>query len=195
MAKKRRVSSAGATVINATTGLLKSLGYILLVVGIALTLSTAAIVVANDVLALVKPDNEVTLKFEYDLSSDEMADMLKEYGVIEYPFVFRVFTSIKEINYFKSGTYDLNSSMDYGQIISELRREKMGDVVQVTIPEGYTVAQIAELMEENRVCSAAEFIRTANTYDFSHSVLKNVPFRENRLEGYLFPDTYQFYVN
>ena len=195
MAKKRRISSAGATVVNATAGLLKSVGYILLVVGIALGLSTAAIVVANDVLALVKPDNDVTIKFEYDLSSDEVADLLKEYGVIDYAFVFKMFTGMKEINYFKSGTYDLNSNMDYGQIISELRREKIGDVVKVTIPEGYTVAQIAELMEENRVCSAAEFIRTANTYEFAHQVLKDVPFRENRLEGYLFPDTYQFYVN
>ena len=195
MAKKRQMSSAGVTVVNATTSFLKSVGYILLVVGIALVLSTTAIVVANDVLALVKPDNDVAIKFEYDLSSDEMADLLKDYGIIDYAFVFKLFTSIKEINYFKSGTYDLNSNMDYGQIISELRREKMGDVVEITIPEGYTVRQIAELMEENRVCSIAEFMNTANTYDFSHSVLKDLPFRENRLEGYLFPDTYQFYVN
>ena len=58
MAKKRQISSAGATVINATTGLLKSIGYILLVVGIALTLSTTAIVVANDVLASSNESSE-----------------------------------------------------------------------------------------------------------------------------------------
>lgn len=195
MAKRRRVSNAGATVMNATAGLLKSVGYILLIVGIALVLSTAAIVVANDVLALVKPDNSVTVKLDYDLSSDEMAEMLQDYGIIDYAFVFKLFANMKDINYFKSGTYDLNSRMDYGQIISELNREKIGDVVQVTIPEGYTIAQIAELMEENRVCSAAQFITTANTYEFSHEVLKDVPMTENRLEGYLFPDTYQFYVN
>ena len=91
MAKRRRVSNAGATVMNATAGLLKSVGYILLIVGIALVLSTATRVVANDVLALVKPDNNVTVKLDYDLSSDEMAEMLQDYGIIDYAFVFKLF--------------------------------------------------------------------------------------------------------
>ena len=62
-------------------------------------------------------------------------------------------------------------------------------------PEGYTIQQIAELLEESRVCGADDLIETANTYPFKHEFLQDVPMEENRLEGFLFPDTYQFYVN
>ena len=51
--------------------------------------------------------------------------------------------------------------MDYGQIIDTLRGKKAANIVKVTIPEGYTMRQIAELMEEKLVCSASEFINTA----------------------------------
>jgi len=193
MAKKRRMNHAGFAFMSATTGLLKSIAYVLLIVGIALALSAMAITVANDVFALVKQENIVTVELEYEVTSEEMAQILEENGVIEYAPVFRLFTVLKNVQGFKEGKYELNSTMDYGQIIDNLRGKKVRNIVKVTIPEGYTMVQIAELMEENNVCSASEFILTCNTYDFSHTVLEGVPMVENRLEGYLFPDTYEFY--
>ncbi len=193
MAKRKPINHAGFAFMSATTGLLKSIAYILLIVGVALTLSAVAVTVANDVFALVKQENIVTLELEYELTSQEMAELLEENGVIEYAPVFRLFTVLKDVQGFKSGKYELNSTMDYGQIIDTLRGKKAANIVKVTIPEGYTMKQIAELMEEKLVCSESEFINTANTYDFSHKVLQDVPMTENRLEGYLFPDTYEFY--
>jgi UPF0755 protein len=67
--------------------------------------------------------------------------------------------------------------------------------VSVTIPEGYNMRQIAQLLQDSRVCSAEAFIKTCNTYPFKHTFLQDIPMIENRLEGYLFPDTYEFYVN
>lgn len=68
----------------------------------------------------------------------------------------------------------------------------------VTIPEGYTLARIGMLMEEKGVCTAAELIEASQTGDFSEfpliAAIKENPNRCFRLEGYLFPDTYEFYT-
>lgn len=74
--------------------------------------------------------------------------------------------------------------------------ETTSNVVRVTFPEGSTVSQIALLLEENGVCSAADFMSEANNplnlegFPFS---ISNPEERSFLLEGYLFPDTYEFY--
>lgn len=71
--------------------------------------------------------------------------------------------------------------------------------VRVTFPEGYNVMQMAARLEENGVCSADAFCETMNTVDFSADFDFLPPFSELQgrtylLEGYLFPDTYDFFV-
>lgn len=72
------------------------------------------------------------------------------------------------------------------------------NTVRVTFPEGSTVSQIAQLLEKNNVCSAEEFMLQANNsglleeYDFD---IPNSDERAFLLEGYLFPDTYDFYID
>ncbi|MBE6765341.1 MAG: hypothetical protein E7546_05620 [Ruminococcaceae bacterium] len=71
--------------------------------------------------------------------------------------------------------------------------------VRVTFPEGYNVMQIAQLLEQNGVCTAADFYNTMNTTDFSGEYSFLPPFSELSdrvyyLEGYLYPDTYDFYI-
>ena len=72
--------------------------------------------------------------------------------------------------------------------------------VTVTLPEGFTVVQIAEKLEENKVCSASEFIALTNNYEYiqtlGYSFTDLITEPENRafyLEGYIFPDTFEFY--
>lgn len=69
--------------------------------------------------------------------------------------------------------------------------------VRITIPEGYTVAQIFNKLEENGVCSAESLFEVCNSFDYSYySLVAEIPENEHRcfkLEGYLFPDTYDFY--
>ncbi len=72
------------------------------------------------------------------------------------------------------------------------------NVVRVTFPEGSTVSQIALLLEENGVCSATEFMAAANdslSLDGYSFVISNPEERAFLLEGYVFPDTYEFYRN
>ena len=180
---------------GALAGFLNTVSYILLILGVSLILSTFAILVSNDVLALVKEDNPVILTLTEDTASGQVASRLKQEGVIQYPWVFRLLTSLKKVDSFDAGTYELNSDMDYGQLISALRGSgEQRTVVRVTIPEGYTLQDICDLLVEKKVLTAEKFWETANTYPFSHSMLADVPMVDNRLEGYLFPDTYDFYV-
>ena len=72
------------------------------------------------------------------------------------------------------------------------------NVVRVTFPEGSTVSQIALLLEENGVCSAADFMAEANNPLNLEGFGFVIPEPQNRaflLEGYIFPDTYEFYRN
>lgn len=71
------------------------------------------------------------------------------------------------------------------------------DTVRVTLREGLTVPEMAAVLEANNVCSAADFIAAVQTVDYDYDFLKDLPDDEHRayrLEGYLFPDTYEFYV-
>ena len=72
--------------------------------------------------------------------------------------------------------------------------------VTVTFPEGLTLVQIAERLEENKVCSASEFIALTNNYEYIQTfgysfteLITNADDRAFYLEGYIFPDTYEFY--
>lgn len=72
--------------------------------------------------------------------------------------------------------------------------------VTVTFPEGLTVKEVAELLEKNKVCTAGEFITLSNDITFlkalGYSFFDGIKKAEKRpfvLEGYIFPDTYEFY--
>ena len=65
-------------------------------------------------------------------------------------------------------------------------------------PEGKTLNKNADRREENQVCTRSDFFRAANTVMYEYDFLKDLPTDEERiypLEGYLFPDTYEFYTN
>jgi UPF0755 protein len=69
------------------------------------------------------------------------------------------------------------------------------NTVRVTFPEGKTVLQIAQLLEENGVCSAASFLQAVAESDADYAVALRGQDRPFLLEGYVFPDTYEFYKN
>lgn len=186
--RRKKKSSGGAS---------GGASYFILIVGISLLISGIAIFLANDVFALVKEDRTAIIELTEETSGAEVASLLKSEGLIKSKMAFVLYTKVSgSTTTFKKGKFEINASMDYGQMISTLKRvPTYSEIVKTTIPEGYTIAQIAELLEETRVCSADEFIEKANVYPFKHEILQDVPMENNRLEGFLFPDTYEFYVN
>ncbi|MBR2319402.1 MAG: endolytic transglycosylase MltG [Clostridia bacterium] len=80
----------------------------------------------------------------------------------------------------------------------EEEQDPSADTVWVTLREGLTIPEMAQVLEQNKVCSAADFITAVQTVDYDYDFLKAVPAtdqRAYRLEGYLFPDTYEFYLD
>lgn len=71
--------------------------------------------------------------------------------------------------------------------------------VNVTIPEGYCVPQIADVLQSKEICSKAAFLAAVNSYPFQEASIGAIPYDPAkmcyRLEGYLYPDTYHFYKN
>lgn len=171
--------------------------YIVVILLISCALSYFAVTVANDMFGLVKVDEPVAVHLEKDESLEDVANMLHEQGIISHPKVFALFAQLTNRDDFNYGSYDLNKNMTYQQITATLRNvAKDANVVKVTFPEGLTIHQMYQKLEESGVCDAAELEETGQSRPWKHTFLASnlVPMdRQNRIEGYLFPDTYEFY--
>lgn len=133
-------------------------------------------------------------------SGREIAALLEENKIISHKNIFYLYTRLSGRGAsFKSGQYMLQSDMSYEEIADLLAAGTLReDVVTVTFPEGLTLREIAGLLEQNKVCSSEEFLTYLDTADLSqYSFVDELPAdgRFRRLEGYIFPDTYQFYLN
>lgn len=169
--------------------------YVIAVLGISLVLSLVMIFVANDVFAFVKDDAEIQITVSENTDIVSMAKELDDTGVLNYGSVFKLYAKFKNDN--KSvlaGSYKLNPNMDYGQIIRTLANSASTDTIKITIPEGYTVEQVKQVLLDNFVCTEEAAESALSNYSFKHAFLEDEkPVEEGWLEGYLFPDTYEIY--
>ena len=170
--------------------------YVIAVVGASLVISLAAIFTANDVFAFVK-DN--AMQQFYVSENTKLADLAKDLdkqGIINYGTVFKAYLAVKgdSADDVLAGEYQLNPIIYYCQIIDKLTNSSSSDTLQITIPEGYSVAQVRQLLLDNHVCTADALDKVLNQYPFKHDFLQDEkPVEEGWLEGYLFPDTYEIY--
>lgn len=202
-------------------GFMWALLYVAFVIGVSTLLATFGWTMACDVLALNKeahsaiitlPDEiftpkEVTEKNDAGETVTKtvqiadmgyVADLLKENGLIEQKWLFRLFASITGSgSKLRPGTYTLDTDMDYRALITNLGSSAANRAtVSVTFVEGSTTDQIFQQMEESGVATVAELQNMAATHNFAFSFLQEIPLGDyHRLEGYLFPDTYVFYLN
>ena len=181
-------------------GCIIALVYAAIVCSISALLSFYIIVGLNDMFGLVKEESEITVDIPKDATLDQVTTILDENGIVEYPFFFKLYAGFTNDTSFKAGTFVLNTKSDYDQIIRKLTKPATADnsIVKVTIPEGYTIEQIGELLEEYCVCEKEAFINSVQYADFSsYDFVNYIPTSETRiyrLEGYLFPSTYDFYI-
>lgn len=166
-------------------------------------LLVAAVVVGGSVLmrdysgsgSSLSAENSREVVVEAGASTAQIAEELKNKGVIRYPFFFRVVSRLgRHDSHYKQGTFLLSESAGYPTIFRSLSNPANGQVntVRVTIPEGFEFRQIADRLAESGLVNREAFCATAENASFEYDFLQNLPKRENRLEGYLFPDTYLF---
>lgn len=146
---------------------------------------------------LISPDDEaqaISFTVEEGASVEQIAGELEEKGIIASAFFFKVYTKLSD-SVLQAGTFELTPGMNVRSVVRELGYAK-AEEVQVTIPEGYTLAQIGEVIVEAMPEIEAEdweAIVSANSRRAraKDEILAGIP-SDQGLEGYLFPDTYRF---
>lgn len=175
--------------------------YLICVVLVSAILAGIGWFLANDLCALNKDYLEATIVVEEKDGVRAVAKKLKKAGLINnkafFCFVGRFMHAGKKID---PGTYEnLNTNMDYRSLISgmhdyeEDRREAEG-LVRLTVPEGMTVREIIDLLAANGIATAEELEDACANYAFKdYTFLREDQLGDiERVEGYLFPDTYDF---
>ncbi|MCD7859953.1 MAG: endolytic transglycosylase MltG [Firmicutes bacterium] len=174
--------------------------WLVVVVVVGVTCGRLIWLCAADVLAFGREDSEVTITITSEdlLDFDNVVEKLYESGLIQYPNLFKLYAEFSNAEEeISAGTYVLNTIYDYHALVSRMSAGSSSrSTITVTIPEGYTCAQIFALLEENGVCTVEELEEYASTSEFaSYDFLVDAPRgNANTLEGFLFPNTYDFYI-
>ena len=151
-----------------------------------------------------RDDVTVDITVPAGASTQEVAALLKENGLIEQELFFRAYAKLAKIDgKWQPGDFSLQPDMGYKILAQKLQTMTARKTTKVTIPEGFTVQQIAERLEKKGVCTVEDFYLALREGDYSDydfiGELANVDAadysaRYYKMEGYLFPDTYEFYV-
>lgn len=179
-------------------GCLGGLMYFVFIVGISIILAMLLWLGACDVLALKKDDTTAVITVEKDFKVSDVSKQLADAGIIKYEFLFNIFAKFSHAqDKIDPGTYELSSQYDYRALIVKMQAGAGSQLTtSVTIPEGYTLKQTFELLESKNVCDYSELEEIAKNYPFKHEFLQEIPLGDaTRLEGYLFPDTYEFFID
>ena len=155
----------------------------------------------NDVLALKTDDTATEVTISANMSDSEVIKTLKKNDLIHNRMFCTLFLKVmNKGGDYVTGKYTLTPDMGLEKMISTMQADyTKAATVQLTFPEGWTVDQIAKKLESNKVCSAASFLTTIQNVDFSEEYdflhgLENTEHRFRTLEGYIYPDTYDFYI-
>lgn len=200
---KRRKKHKKKKQINHT----RTMGQVFLGVLIAVTSLAVGVVLSvfiingmRDFTGMAKTMREAEVMIDSSMPSDKIVDELYKSGIINMPYLMKTYINLTDdgTKPFLTGSYKLYSNMSYVNIINVLKSPKTyTETISVTIPEGFTAKEIGELLEKNYVCRAVDFEKyyksKINKYDFEEGITDDKN-RFNMLEGYLFPDTYEFYV-
>ena len=215
--ENEKIVSRGA---GKRTGCLSGILFFIFVVCVSVALAAFAWMCATDVLGLGDEKSEITVSIpkeiftvverektnadgEKELREVSVADMsyiasmLKENGLIKYEWLFKLYSRFSSADEkVKAGTYVLNTDFDYRALVNGMT-PSAGErvVVDVTIPEGHNIFQVVQDLTSNGVCDEDELWDCLANYDFEYEFLDKSTLGDKlRLEGYLFPDTYSFYV-
>lgn len=170
---------------------------ILLVSGV---LSAGILVFVMDSMAINRTKDIIDFEIKDSATTQEIAEQLEEKGLIDHALLFRVYSRVSKADgKWQKGAFTLSPDMGYATIVETLQTMTPRETVWVTIPEGYTVEEIANLLEEKGVCEKRDFYNAVIDGEYDYDFVKEIDEEEHagrfyRLEGYLFPDTYEFYV-
>jgi len=205
---------------DSRTGILGGLMYAVFVISVSIILACMGWMFACDVLALSKPEASATIYLPKDIFTEQerevkdddgnvtgmktvraadidyVAATLKSAGIIEYKNLFKLFARVSHADVkLDPGTYVLTTEQDYRALVKNMQIGTASMVVTtITFPEGMTMAQIFAKLEEEEVCSAKDLFYAASEFNYNFRFLEDAETgNAERLEGFIFPNTYDFY--
>ncbi|HML87267.1 MAG TPA: endolytic transglycosylase MltG [Methylomusa anaerophila] len=132
----------------------------------------------------------IIINIESGMSTQDIGQLLYKQRLIRSVFVFRIAAKLEKLeNSLQAGEYELSPNMSINKIVSTLAAGQNA-YQEVTIPEGYTVDQIAALLNEKNLVKADQFKSLAKTFAPYQYMTAN-PLIQYQAEGFIFPDTYQ----
>jgi len=178
------------------TGLLGGMMYAAFLLGVSTILAFAGWMVVDDVLGLTKEDVPVEITIPERFTMEEVADLLHEGGLVNFPTLFIWYANMfGGYDRIQPGVYQVRP-VDFRAMIGSMN-QRTGELIEVRvmIPEGRTMRQTFQILEEAGVATVESLEHVVATVDFSEfEFLADLPMTTmNRLEGYLFPDTYDFF--
>lgn len=191
--KKRRTMKLSIALIMTT-----------LVFGISVMLAVFILMLGKDFVGLGKSDAMTVFTIESGDTTADIARELYEQDIIQVPMLFRLISRLSDKDgSFQVGEHYLRPSMAYEAILDELTKSttssaEQKETVSVLFPEGITLYDAAQRLERYGVCDAEDFIYEFNSNHFDYefdSMISSVNMKFYKKEGFLFPDTYTFYVN
>ena len=172
---------------------------------LSISFATMIITAVFDVTGFNRNNREADVYIPKGADTDQVAAILKGEGMINSELYFRLYVRVMKVDEnWREGSFKLQADMGFPTLISTMQAQLPRKTVTVMFREGLTVPEMAQILEDNDVCSAEEFINAVRYGEFDYDFVKNLPTesddpqyanRAYRLEGYLFPDTYEFYVD
>jgi UPF0755 protein len=180
------------------TGLVGGILLAVFIICVSIVLASIAWMAAVDVLGFASEDEEINVHVPPGFTLEGIADMLYESGLIRHRALFMLYAEYSNaIDKISEGTYVLNKNFDYRALVQGMTaRAGVRVETTVTIPEGFTLAQIFSLLEAEGVTPAADLWEAATYHDFGFFFLDRETLGDRlRLEGFLFPETYNFFMD
>ncbi|MFT3951036.1 MAG: endolytic transglycosylase MltG [Oscillospiraceae bacterium] len=170
-----------------------------LIITISFGIALSGIKLGMEYLGISKSGSEMSFYVNSGMSTDEIADLLVDKNLISNKTMFKVIVRLKHAGgSFQPGDITLQANMSYSAMIDLLCKQRENrDTVSVTIKEGVDLYTVAQLLEEKDVCDASDFLYQFNrnfNFDFESEITPDSD-RFYAMEGYCFPDTYNFYLN
>ena len=176
-----------------TTVQLKKTRLILLLLLVAALTVSYGLIKAWQFTGPVERDSSyyVVVEIAPNTGTIQIAQLLYDNGLIHNPTFFRLYVRNEGLDrYLRAGVYDLSPSMTLSEIVDRLQRGQI-NLVSFTIPEGFTLQQIASSLERQGVADAQVFLRLVEEGDFNFPWMDELLVGPLRFEGFLFPDTYK----
>ena len=164
---------------------------LIIIVCLILIGSFTAVVIQGMGKALDPNDNQsINVTIEEGWGTGQIAELLREKGIIDNPKAFRMWSRLKGYDSdYKAGTYSLSPAMSFKELADILVGGKVSTIT-FTIPEGYTIYQVADTLSERGLIDRERFVDLLENGTFDYDFLDGAQKNKNHLEGYLFPNTY-----